>query len=550
MLKFFSQHRLIVVLFLFLFLNLHLIAQDDPAWDNTTKTNWKNAFKVVDIPSSIDGKNQKAYMYASKSNFKKPLIVSLHTWSGDYTQKDPLTNEIIARDWNYIHPNFRGSNNNPEATGSKWVIADIEDAIAFAIKNTNTDPNEVHIVGVSGGGLATLIAFMNIKYPVKTFSAWAPISDLEAWYWESVGRKQKYANDILKSVSTDSVFNFEEAKKRSPLYQTYPIDLRKNAKLFIYEGVHDGYIGSVPITHSINIYNRLAGELIYGVSDIESINNKAEVDSNLVSKANTISLLTKRYNPNYQEKNILYDRSVYLAKKFQNIQLTIFEGGHEQIPQALGLIPIDKTIDKKCNILTLGDSNGFNKDGWVDQLKKRMPNANIINISKSGRTIGFDNNGKKELNALANIDEFLNSAQKQLKGKKCNYIILCLGTNDTKSVFAEKQNEVIVNFESLLNKIKQHSIYHKSKTKLIFVTPPPMRTKNILDKYIGGNERLQVLVPQLMKIAAQYKFEVIDIYNPLLGIIDYYAQDGIHMSGGGQDIIAGKIIDKISKQLQ
>lgn len=60
--------------------------------------------------------------------------------------------------------------------------------------------------------------------------------------------------------------------------------------------------------------------------------------------------------------------------------------------------------DLKCNILAIGDSNGQNKGGWVDQLKKMMPESNIVNLSESGRTIGFDNNGRERLNALKNIE--------------------------------------------------------------------------------------------------------------------------------------------------
>lgn len=537
----------LLIYFFCLFSILDLFPQTDPAWDNTTKSNWGADFKKGEITSSLDGKIQNAYLYASKSKTKKPLIISLHTWSGDYTQKDPLTNEILARDWNYIHPDFRGANNKPEAMASQYVIADIEDAIQYALKNTNSDPEDVHIVGVSGGGLATLAAYMNIKYPVKSFSAWAPISDLESWYWESIGRKQKYAANIFKATSKDSVFNAEEARLRSPLLQQFPKDLRKNAKLYIYEGIHDGYTGSVPITHSINMYNRLVGELKYGSAKLENIMPKTADDSKLVSEKEIISLVTKRYNPAFDKKNKLFDRNVYLSREFENIQLTIFEGGHEQIPQALGLIPVKNTNNLKYNILTLGDSNAQNKGGWVDQLKKMMPNANIVNISKGGRTIGFDNNGRKDLNALANIDDYLNDAQKQIGNKKYDFVIVCLGTNDTKNDFADKQKEVVFNFETLLNKITQHSLSHKSKPKFIYVTPPPIRTTNIQDKYKGSNERIEQLIPQLTSIAQAKKFNVIDIYHPLLGILDYYAKDGVHMTGEGQEIISGKILEAIQK---
>lgn len=516
-----------------------LLAQKEPAWDNTAKSEWNKAFQLVEIPSTVDGKIQKAYFYASKSKLKKPLIISLHTWSGTYTQKDPLTSEILARDWNYIHPDFRGVNNKPEAVGSRQVISDIEDAIQFALKNSNADPQEVHIVGVSGGGFATLVAYMNITYPIKSFSAWAPISDLEAWYWESVGRKQKYAADVLKAVITDTVFNIAEARLRSPLFQKFPKELRKNSKLFIYEGIHDGYDGSVPVTHSINMYNRLVTELKYGTAN----NADTQHDSSLVSDKTIIDLLTKRTNPLAESKNMLFDRKIQLYRQFSTISLTIFEGGHEQIPQALGLIPYNFSSPLKLNILTLGDSNGQIENGWVNQLKTMLPESNIINISKSGRTIGFDNNGKRDLNVLANIDNYLTEAQKKSEKNKLDYIVVCLGTNDTKADFAERQNEVIKNFTELLLKIKQHSLYLKSKPRLVYVTPPPIRTTNILAKYAGANDRLALLIPQFTDIARKYGFEVINVYQPLTGILDYYAADGVHMAAEGQKITASKIVE-------
>ncbi|MES2238691.1 MAG: alpha/beta fold hydrolase [Bacteroidota bacterium] len=539
--------RLLLICLLCFVPMLNLFSQTDPAWDDTAKSNWNSSFQKVEITSSLDKKIQNAYLYSSKSKTKKPLIISLHTWSGDYTQKDPLANEILARDWNYIHPDFRGANNKSEAMVSQYVIADIEDAIQYALKNTNSDPEDVHIIGVSGGGLLTLAAYMNIKYPVKSFSAWAPISDLESWYWESVGRKQKYAADIIKATSTDTVFNAEEARRRSPLLQSFPKDLRKNAKLYIYEGIHDGYTGSVPITQSINMYNRLVGELKYGSSKLDEIMPKATADTDLVTEKEIISLVTKQYNPIFNDKKKLFDRNIYLSREFGNIQLTIFEGGHEQISQALGLIPVKNTVNFKYNILTLGDSNGQNKGGWVDQLKEMMPNSNIVNISQSGRTIGFDNGNREKLNALANVDSYLDEAQKNIGNKKYDFIILCLGTNDTKSSYKDKQDEVVANFETLLNKITQHSLSKKSKPKFIYVTPPPMRTTNILDKYIGGNERIEQLIPKFTKIAQEKKFSVIDIYHPLLGILDYYAADGIHMAAQGQEIIAADIVETLSK---
>jgi len=525
-----------------------VFAQPETTWDNISKREWNSAFRNVEIPSSADGKIQKAFIYASKSQQKKPLIVSLHTWSGDYSQEDPLAREILARDWNYIHPDFRGANKTFESMGSNLVVSDIDDAIQFALKNTNADPEDVHIIGVSGGGMATLTAYMNLRYPVKSFSAWAPISDLEAWYWESVGRKQKYAADIINALSKDSVLNKEEAIRRSPLYQKFPRELRKGSRLFIYEGIHDGYTGSVPITHSINMYNRLLSEIKYKVFNSEEISRKSATDKDMVSDAEIINLLTKRINPEGDKKKAIFGRSIYLSREFENIQLTVFEGGHEQLPQALGLIPVKTKTDLALNIFTLGDSNGANPGGWVDQLKAMMPNSNFVNISRGGRTIGFDNNGSADLNALRNIDNYLDDAQKQIGKKKFDYVIVCLGTNDTKKDFADRQAEVVANFDALLTKIKSHQLSRKSKPKFIYVTPPPIRTTNILAKYAGANERLGQLVPKLSELGQKKGFDVIDAYHPLLGILDYYAADGVHMYGEGQQIISAKIVEKIEAE--
>jgi len=73
-----------------------------------------------------------------------------------------------------------------------------------------------HGIGCNGGCLIAapfLPAYMNVKYPENSFSAWVPISNLIDWYRESVGRKQKYAQDILmcnqKQSATLSLSIFE-----------------------------------------------------------------------------------------------------------------------------------------------------------------------------------------------------------------------------------------------------------------------------------------------------------------------------------------------------
>lgn len=514
-----------------------------PVWDNTNASIWDSSFQSVAIPSSADGALQQAYFFKSVQRRPQPLIVSLHTWSGDYQQKDPLAKEILARGWNYIHPDFRGMNRKPDAMGSPLVLADIKDAIEYAVKNGNVDTSEIHIIGVSGGGYATLCAYMQLDYSVKSFTAWAPISNIEAWYWESIGRHQKYADDILGALG--GTFDIVEARKRSPLFQNFPSNKRRQASLYIYEGIHDGYTGSVPITHSLNMYNRLVAGSKYQVNDPDSISQLARTDKLLVSDREIIELLTKRTLPlSLQTGKALFGRNVYLQKQTDNIHLTIFEGTHEQLPQALACIPVQQQEQNPYHILTIGDSNGEIVGGWVDQLRQRLPKARIVNMSESGRTIGFDNSGVPRSNALRNMDSYLVEAKKRSNKTAYDLIIVCLGTNDTKSEFSNRQDEVLGNFSKLLTKIRKHAIAGK-KTRLLYVTPPPIVEKS--EKYQGSNERLAILVPQLMRKAQSLGFEPINVYDPLLGVLDHYAKDGLHMVAEGQALLAAQIVAALNK---
>lgn len=315
-------------------------AEEEFEWDSTEKVEWSDSFRIVDIPSSKDSTIQPAYFRETTSDEPQPLIVSLHTWSGGYSQKDPVTADIEARDWNYIHPHFRGFNNRPEAMVSDLVLADIGDAIDYAIAHGNVDPDQIHIVGVSGGGLATLAAYMELYRPIKSFNAWVPISDLNAWYWESRGRRFNYADHIMAAIGIDGRIDGNEARRRSPLYKTFPAEVRKGAELRIYAGIHDGHIGCVPISHSVNFYNRIAGELKYGTADLSEIYRCAETDPDLVSKDLLLSLLEKRINPDYLTRGEkLLGRDIHLTRHYGPVSLTIFEGEHEQIEGALSLIP-------------------------------------------------------------------------------------------------------------------------------------------------------------------------------------------------------------------
>jgi len=288
-------------------------------FDDTRKTDWDIDFNVVDIKSTLDNSLQKAYFFKSKSSAPKPLVVSLHTWSGNYEQKDDLAALSKKKDLNYIHPDFRGVNWTKDACCSELALTDIDDAIDFAIKNARVDLSQIYVIGVSGGGYATLATFMKSRHLIRRFSAWVPISDLPAWYEQSKITGVKYAENILACTSSKDSLNIEIAIKKSPIYWKTPIEKLNTSELNIYAGIYDGIQGSVPITHSINFYNKVLKDLPHAES------------SNYVIDSEKLKLLEHRKALGDFGK--IANRKIFLKKQYGNLGLTIFEGNHEMLTE-------------------------------------------------------------------------------------------------------------------------------------------------------------------------------------------------------------------------
>ncbi|MEJ6979463.1 GDSL-type esterase/lipase family protein [Pedobacter sp. P351] len=502
-------------------------------FDDTRNATWPAGFEVVEIQSSKDASIQKSYFYKTLASKPKPIIVSLHTWSGDYRQKDEVAPICKRMDLNYIHPNFRGANRTDNACSSELALADIDDAISFAIKNANVDISKIYVIGVSGGGYATLSTFMNSRHTIKKFSAWASITSLEAWFHESTILKNKYAADIFSCTGSKDEFNIENARRKSPLYMNTPISKLKDSEVFIFAGIYDGLQGSVPITHSINFYNKLLSDL--------SVRDKL----NYVSLEEKVDLLEHRRPLGVFGK--IGDRKIYLKKKYGNVELTIFEGDHEMLPDyAMNQLLNDSQplmlSDKSLNILTLGDSNGSYIHSWPEQLKLAMPNAEVFNISKSGRTIGFLNLGDSTLNSLAVIENNLKMAAEHTKSRPYDFILLQLGTNDGKAVFANRQKEVPKNLEKLIIKIQTSSYETIRKAKIVIISPPPYGLKaEATEKYAGGDKRMKTMSRAFMKIASRNNCLFVNGFRTPGLNMETMTDDGLHLDA----IASRKLIEPV-----
>jgi acyl-CoA thioesterase I len=186
--------------------------------------------------------------------------------------------------------------------------------------------------------------------------------------------------------------------------------------------------------------------------------------------------------------------------------------------------------DRQLNILTLGDSNGSFPYSWPQQLKLALPHAEVFNISKSGRTIGFVNLGDSSLNSLLVIDENLKKAAEFTKVRPFDFIVLELGTNDAKAVFADRQKEVPGNLEQLIRKIKGCAYPSINKAKLIIISPPPYGLKaQAQEKYKGGDKRVKNMSKAFKKVARRNNCFFVNGYKTPELDINAMTPDGLHL---------------------
>lgn len=195
------------------------------------------------------------------------------------------------------------------------------------------------------------------------------------------------------------------------------------------------------------------------------------------------------------------------------------------------------TKHKVLRILTLGDSNGALPFGWPNQLREARPNDTIFNISSSGNTIGFINNGRRSLNTLANIGDYMEKAFTGLG--TIDRVVIMLGTNDCKSVFSDSLSFVPGNMKKLLSEINLISKRHRSSPVIYVVSPPPFGPDEMLDdKYKGGMERVACLNDMLEDVADESGAFFINTCDILSPVFSHLTPDGVHLNAEGQRMIA------------
>ena len=284
----------------------------------------EDASVVVKITSTLDGSPQPSVLWTPKTakTQSTPLLVFLHSWSGDYRQKnDAWQQQAEKRGWIYLHPNFRGRNDNPMACGSKFARQDILDAIDFVIDEYQVDESRIYLAGTSGGGHMTMLMVGRHPQPWAAASAWVGISDLRTWHDRHA--EGKYGQMLRQCCGGKPMTNAEvdrQYRQRSPvtwLHRSLPVPLDMAA------GIHDGHTGSVPIRHSLQAFNlvaRAAGEMPITEQEMAQLSRRnGRLD---------------KPRPSDRVKDAILGREIYLRRMAGKSRVTIFEGGHEGIAAA------------------------------------------------------------------------------------------------------------------------------------------------------------------------------------------------------------------------
>jgi len=279
----------------------------------------------VQIKSSLDGTPQPSRLWVPPSARKSPapLLVFLHSWSGDYRQNNSAwLKESVNRGWIFLHPNFRGRNDTPEACGSRLARQDILDAIDWTRARFKVDTTRIYLAGSSGGGHMAMLMAGHYPDRFSAVSAWVGISDLAEWYRFHLkdGKPQNYAKMILASLGGppgQTALIDRRYRDRSPVSV---LSRASEVPLDLCAGVHDGKTGSVPIHHTMRAWNLVAVA--------RKAPSSARISDEEMEQLWTAGRL-KRPQSGENREDAEFGRLIRLRRRTGKSRVTIFEGGHE-----------------------------------------------------------------------------------------------------------------------------------------------------------------------------------------------------------------------------
>lgn len=276
--------------------------------------------EVVEIPSGSGDGTQPAMWVppAEDVDGPVPLLVVLHSFSYGYTQHDAIPFAQWASDqgWGMVHPDFGGRFSEPESNGSPQAVADVIDAVDWALDEADLDADRVYAVGFSGGGQMTLLTASQHPSRFAGIVSFVPVYDVVDWFRYALeDGVPLYAYDIESScggdLRTDPAAR-RDCRQRSP---SAHIDGLADADVPVYvaHGIDDAV---VPPSSSARAFNALVDrEDRLGRSELRALEDQ-ELPSSMEGEVEPVHHFGDQ------------DPDVVFARRSGDTTLVLFEGEH------------------------------------------------------------------------------------------------------------------------------------------------------------------------------------------------------------------------------
>ena len=294
--------------------------QELPSFDENLVT------KEVEYPIS-DGTMQPARLYIAPGDKPHPMLVAVHAWSATYKQCFTPVVETWCYEHGYhiISPNFHGPSWNYHSCGSDRAIRDVLEAIEAVKAKAPVDDSKIFLYGCSGGGHFSMQLAARHPEIWAGVVSWAGISDLAKWHAQTACRTDKpnfinyshHLETVCGGKPGTSASVDEEYARRSPItwLRETPFPLEINT------GIHDGHTGSVPVSQTLEAFNKCAAPSDrFSQEEIDIFTREERIPDHLKQDWEA---------PEYATNPLLFRR------RSGNVTVNIFEGGHQVVPNAM-----------------------------------------------------------------------------------------------------------------------------------------------------------------------------------------------------------------------
>ncbi len=246
-----------------------------------------------------------------------PLLLDLHPWNSDWLElHEPLYRRFAGLDWHVVRPDFGGPVRASGNCCSEQVIQAIDAALAAARAAGVPEQAPLLVLGESGGGMTAACWLAKGAGRPRQVQLWGAVTDLALWQRQMAVSQPGLANEIRQCTGGGAT-----AASRSPVTMDYS-DKLPATRVEIFAGIHDGFAGTVPPIHSVNLFRHLSAFL---KDDAVALPDPAALDR----------VLVERTGDGAANPPLLPGRTVHLRWQAGPVSLTLFEGGHELLPEAV-----------------------------------------------------------------------------------------------------------------------------------------------------------------------------------------------------------------------